>query len=54
MKRHFKVLLFVAAISTITIFFQTISREIIERYNNSISGMPIPSAHQICYQLASR
>jgi len=54
MKRHFKVFLFIATMSSITIFSQTISREVIEGYNKFLSGISVPSTEQICYQLANR
>jgi len=54
MKRHFKVFLFVAILGLIVIFSNTISREVIEAYNECIAGVSVPSPKQIYYQLASR
>ena len=54
MKRHFKIFLFIAILSLIVIFSNTISREIIETYNVCLSGISIPPPAQIYYQLASR
>jgi hypothetical protein len=54
MKRHFKVFLFIAILSLIVIFSNTISREIIEFYNESVSGASVPPPAQIYYQMVSR
>lgn len=39
MKRHFKVILFIAVLSLTTIYSKTISKKVIKGYNNCITAM---------------
>ena len=53
MKRHFEVFLFIAVLSLIAIFSESISKQLVESYKNSKTAMSVPSSTQIRYQLAS-